>query len=104
MRSVTEEVKSNPIYILIMRDRTERYTARPNGDETQSEGMGHVEDVSVEGARLLYKPEGSNECREVMYFHISDEKRYNASTVHENIMHVLNDLNTGASNKNVPEI
>ena len=39
-----------------------------------------------------------------MYFHISDEKRQNASTVHENIMCVLNDRNTGASNKDVPEI
>ena len=49
VQAVMEEVKSNQFYILIMRDHTKRYTARPNR-ESQSEGMGHVEDVSVEGA------------------------------------------------------
>ena len=64
VRRLEEYVKSNQFYIMIQRDHTERYTGRPNG-ETQSEGMGHVEDVSIEGAWLLYKPQGLEEYREV---------------------------------------
>mmetsp|Transcript_16649 Transcript_16649/g.38155 ORF Transcript_16649/g.38155 Transcript_16649/m.38155 type:complete len:807 (+) Transcript_16649:281-2701(+) len=90
-RRVEEEVKSNRFYILFKRDHTERYTGRPN-EETQSEGMGHVEDVSIEGAWLLYKPDGDTHYREVMYFHISDEKAQNGATVKANLWHSLQDL------------
>ena len=30
--------------------------------------------------------------REIMYHHISDEKKQNASTIYSNIMHALDDL------------
>ena len=57
-----------------------------------SEGIGTDGDVSMEGATVMYKPQGSESHRKILYTHLSDDKKQNGSTVRCNTEHVLNDL------------
>ncbi len=90
-KSVEEEVLSNERNILFRRDHSEWYTPRQTG-EIMSEGIGTDRDVSKEGATLLYNPVGSDSFKKILYTHLSDDKKQDASTVRCNIEHVLNDL------------
>jgi hypothetical protein len=93
-KSVEEEVLSNERNMLFRRDHSERYTPRQTG-EIMSEGIGTDGDVSMECATLLYKLVGSDSFRKILYTHLSDDKKQDASTIRCNIEHVLNDLDEG---------
>ena len=90
-RSVEEEVKSNSFSIVFCRDHVDRYQPSSNR-EIQSEGISKDKDVSIEGAMLIYKPINGDAFREIMYYHISDGKKQNASTIYCNIMHAFDNL------------
>jgi len=60
-----------------------------------SEGIGTDGDVSMEGATLLYKPVGADSFRKILYTHLSNDKKQDASTIRCNIENVLNDLDEG---------
>jgi hypothetical protein len=49
-------------------------------------------DVSMEGATLLYKAIGEDRYRKILYTHLSDDKKQDASAIRCNLEHVLNDL------------
>ena len=90
-KNVAEAVKTNDNNLLFRRDHSERYTPRQTG-EIMSEGIGTDGDVSIEGATLMYKIEGSATFRKILYASLSDDKKQDASTVRCNIEHVFNDL------------
>ncbi len=58
-KSVEEEAQSNDQNILICRDHSKWYTPHQIGDQ-MSKGIGNNGDVSMEGATILYKSEGSD--------------------------------------------
>ena len=89
--------------LLCRRDHSKKYTCRPNG-EIQSEGIGIDGAISIEGASVYFKPSdfhvcessceencsrGKDEFREIMFYHIADDKKQNAATVYCNIMHMI---------------
>ncbi len=90
-KSVEKEVRSNNRNILFCGDHSQRYFPRKTG-EIMSEEIGTDGDVSMEGATVLYKPEGSDSHRTILYTHLSDDKKQNGSTVRCNAEHVLNDV------------
>jgi hypothetical protein len=57
-----------------------------------SKGIGTDGDVSMEGATLLYKAIGEDRYGKILYTHLSDNKKKDASTIRCNLEHVLNDL------------
>jgi hypothetical protein len=90
-KSVEKEVRSNNRNILFHIDHSERYTPCQMG-EIVSKGIGTDGDVSMEGATVLYKPEGSDSYRTILYTHLSGDKKQNGSMVRCNTEHVLNDF------------
>ena len=89
--------------LLCRRDHSKKYTCRPNG-EIQSEGIGIDGAISIEGASVYFKPSdfhvyesscgencsrGKDEFREIIFYHIADDKKQNAATVYCNIMHMI---------------
>jgi hypothetical protein len=58
-----------------------------------SEGIGTDDDVSMEGETILYKAEGNDSHRNILYTHLSDDKKQDGSTIRCNTEHVLNDFN-----------
>ncbi len=89
--SVEEEVWSNEIHMLFCRDHLARYTPQQTG-EIIFEGIGIDDDASIEGAALLYKAIREDLYRKILYTHLSDVKKQDASTIRCNFEHLLNDL------------
>jgi hypothetical protein len=57
-----------------------------------SESIGTDGDISMEGVTLLYKLMGNEHYQKILYLHLSDDKKQNASTVRCNIEHLINDI------------
>ncbi len=71
-KSVKEEVWSNNFNLMFWHDHSEHYTQHQTG-EIMSEGIGTDGNVSIEGAKLLFKVLGSDSFWKILYASLLDD-------------------------------
>ena len=79
-KSVEKEVRSNNFNLMFWHDHSERYTPRQTG-EIMSEGIVTDNNVSIEGATLLFKVLGSDSFWKILYASLSDDKHQHAHMI-----------------------